>query len=73
MRRALTAFRAPDFSIGANNLWRSRVLAEHGFEVDSSIFPMAMKRYGIGGWHSRPARVSLPNGAEILEVPVAVW
>jgi polysaccharide deacetylase family protein (PEP-CTERM system associated) len=69
----VTAFRAPDFSILKDNLWALDVLAENGFEVDSSIFPMAMKRYGIGGWSIEPERITLPNGARILEVPVAVW
>jgi polysaccharide deacetylase family protein (PEP-CTERM system associated) len=69
----VTAFRAPDFSILKHNLWALELLAENGFEVDSSIFPMAMKRYGIGDWDLSPSRVRLASGAEILEVPVAVW
>lgn len=69
----VTAFRAPDFSIHASNLWALEVLAEMGFDVDSSIFPMAMKRYGIASFGLEPARVRLPNGGEILEAPVAVW
>lgn len=69
----VTAFRAPDFSILEGNLWALEVLAEQGFEVDSSIFPMAMKRYGVADWSLAPERVALPNGAAILEVPVAVW
>jgi polysaccharide deacetylase family protein (PEP-CTERM system associated) len=70
---AVTAFRAPDFSILASNLWALEVLAEAGFSVDSSIFPGWSPRYGIPGWELGPRRVDLPNGAEILEVPVAVW
>jgi polysaccharide deacetylase family protein (PEP-CTERM system associated) len=69
----VTAFRAPDFSIVRDNLWALEVLAETGFEVDSSIFPMAMKRYGIGEWQTSPSRIQLANGAMILEAPVAVW
>jgi hypothetical protein len=41
--------------------------------VDSSIFPGRLPRYGIPGWEPGPHRVLLPSGAEILEVPVAVW
>ena len=37
----VTAFRAPDFSILRGNLWALEVLAERGFRVDSSIFPVA--------------------------------
>ena len=70
---AVTAFRAPDFSILAGNLWALEVLAEAGFRVDSSIFPIPMRRYGIAGWDPAPAKLRLPGGAEILEVPVAIW
>jgi polysaccharide deacetylase family protein (PEP-CTERM system associated) len=70
---AVTAFRAPDFSILATNLWALEVLAEVGFSVDSSIFPGWSPRYGIPGWELGPHRVDLPNGSDILEVPVAVW
>ncbi len=70
---AVTAFRAPDFSILASNLWALEVLAEVGFSVDSSIFPGWSPRYGIPGWDLAPQRLTLPNGLDILEVPVAVW
>jgi len=69
----VTAFRAPDFSIRRENLWALEVLAEVGFEVDSSIFPLATKRYGISGWEIVPERIALASGAEIVEAPVAVW
>jgi len=68
----VTAFRAPDFSIVRRNLWALEVLAETGFEIDSSIFPISMGRYGISGWEIGPHRVALPGGAAILEVPVAI-
>ena len=68
----VTAFRAPDFSIVRRNLWALEILAETGFQIDSSIFPMHMGRYGIAGWEIGPHRVTLPGGAEILEVPVAI-
>jgi len=69
----VTAFRAPDFTINKDNLWALEVLAEIGFTVDSSIFPMRTHRYGISGYSTLPHWVSLPNGADILEVPVAIW
>jgi polysaccharide deacetylase family protein (PEP-CTERM system associated) len=69
----VTAFRAQDFSIGAGNLWALEVLAEVGFTVDSSIFPIRTPRYGIAGWPLGPHEVALPGGGRILEVPVAVW
>jgi polysaccharide deacetylase family protein (PEP-CTERM system associated) len=69
----VTAFRAQDFSIVQQNLWALDVLADVGFEIDSSIFPVRMKRYGISGWDVAPHVLSLASGAKVLEVPVAIW
>ena len=68
----VTAFRAQDFSIVTGNLWALETLAEAGFTVDSSIFPMRARRYGIAGWELGPHQVWLHDGASLLEVPVAV-
>jgi polysaccharide deacetylase family protein (PEP-CTERM system associated) len=67
-----TAFRAPDFSIMQENLWALEMLVEMGFHLDSSIFPMKLKRYGIPGWELAPHQITFPSGASILEAPVAV-
>jgi polysaccharide deacetylase family protein (PEP-CTERM system associated) len=69
----VTSFRAQDFSVVRDNLWALDVLAEVGFEVDSSIFPMRAGRYGIAGWPVAPHFLDVENGARILEVPVAIW
>jgi polysaccharide deacetylase family protein (PEP-CTERM system associated) len=69
----VTAFRAADFSIMRENLWALDVLSEVGFEVDSSIFPARTRRYGIAGWELAPHVLRLATGAELLEVPVAMW
>lgn len=68
----VTAFRAPDFTIGEGNLWALELLAELGFSVDSSIFPIRTRRYGIAGWELAPHRLELGAGAAVLEAPVAV-
>jgi polysaccharide deacetylase family protein (PEP-CTERM system associated) len=68
----VTAFRAADFSILPQNLWALEVLAEVGFTVDSSIFPLKTSRYGVPGWGNAPRQVRLANGLEIFEVPVAI-
>jgi polysaccharide deacetylase family protein (PEP-CTERM system associated) len=70
---AVSAFRAQDFSITAESLWVLDVLAEVGFSIDSSIFPMRTGRYGIAGWPLGPHYVDVANGSRLLEVPVAVW
>jgi len=68
----VTAFRAPDFTINRENMWALEILSETGFRIDSSIFPMRTRRYGISGYPTVPHRIQLPGGASILEVPVAV-
>ena len=68
----VTMFRAQDFSIRLDNIWALQLVAETGFEIDSSIFAMRTKRYGITGWPAGPARVRLQNGASLIEAPVAV-
>jgi hypothetical protein len=65
-------FRAQDFSILRDNIWALELVVEAGFEIDSSIFPMRTKRYGITGWPAGPSRAKMPGGAALLEVPVAV-
>ena len=52
---AVTAFRAQDFSILAGNLWALETLADVGFEIDSSIFPMRSRHYGIRRLAARAA------------------
>jgi polysaccharide deacetylase family protein (PEP-CTERM system associated) len=68
----VTAFRAQDFSILEGNLWALDMIADAGFTVDSSIFPLRTKRYGIHGWDVAPHLVTLSDGRRLLEVPVAV-
>jgi polysaccharide deacetylase family protein (PEP-CTERM system associated) len=68
----VTMFRAQDFSIVRANLWALELVAAAGFKVDSSIFPVRTKRYGIAGWPAGPTRGRLQSGAILLEVPVAV-
>jgi polysaccharide deacetylase family protein (PEP-CTERM system associated) len=45
--RQLKSYRAPSFSITSKTMWALGVLAEEGFEYDSSIFPIAHDLYGI--------------------------
>jgi polysaccharide deacetylase family protein (PEP-CTERM system associated) len=69
---AVTAFRAQDFSILAGNLWALETLVDVGFEIDSSIFPMRSRYYGIPGWRLEPHHVVMDGDRRILEVPVAI-
>jgi len=64
-------YRAPDFSIVGESLWALDLLAENGYRYDSSIFPIAKRRYGIADWPRGPVLVRLSSGGTILELPPA--
>lgn len=68
-------FRAPFFSIDKSNLYLLEILAELGLLYDSSIFPVRTARYGIAGFPEKDACYLLPNGSEIVELPLttAQW
>jgi polysaccharide deacetylase family protein (PEP-CTERM system associated) len=65
-------YRAPYFSIDETNLYILEVLTELGLLYDSSIFPIKLKRYGIANFNKEDALYSLPNGKEIVELPLSV-
>jgi Domain of unknown function (DUF3473) len=52
---------------GREPLGSLETLAEVGFSIDSSIFPMRTPRYGIADWELAPHRIRLPNDSSILE------
>jgi polysaccharide deacetylase family protein (PEP-CTERM system associated) len=45
----VTSYRAPSFSIVNQTLWALDILAEEGFRIDSSIFPVRHDLYGLPG------------------------
>jgi polysaccharide deacetylase family protein (PEP-CTERM system associated) len=63
-------YRASTFSIVHRSLWALEVLAEEGFQYDSSIAPVRHDRYGIPGAPRPPHLLSLGNGARLAEFPV---
>jgi polysaccharide deacetylase family protein (PEP-CTERM system associated) len=67
------AYRAPAFSITRRNLWALDVLVETGHRYDSSIFPVAIKRYGVAGVPIGPHVARTPSGYDLLELPVSAW
>jgi hypothetical protein len=44
-----------------------------GFHIDSSIFPMRSRHYGIADWKLEPHQLLLESGRRMLELPVAIW
>jgi polysaccharide deacetylase family protein (PEP-CTERM system associated) len=65
-------FRAPYFSIDESNLYVLEILTELGLVYDSSIFPIKLKRYGIANFSRADSLYQLPNGKEIVELPLTV-
>jgi len=70
--REVLGYRAPTFSIGPRTSWAVDVLAELGFEYDSSIYPIWHDRYGIPKAPRGPFRAR-GSAAEMLELPPATW
>ena len=66
-------YRAPDFSVVRQTLWALEVIAEAGFEYDSSIFPVQRPRYGIPDWPIAPVRVNFQGTRNLIEVPIATF
>ena len=66
------AYRAPSFSITDKSLWALDILAEEGFEIDSSIFPIRHDRYGVPD--ARPEiHQRKTHAGEITEIPPSFW
>jgi len=63
-----SVFRAPCFSITRDSLWALETLRECGYEIDSSIFPIRRRFYGIADFRREPHR--LDNG--LIEFPLTV-
>jgi polysaccharide deacetylase family protein (PEP-CTERM system associated) len=66
---AIYGYRAPTFSVVEKSLWALDVLAEEGFEYDSSVFPIHHDRYGMPAAPRFPHRVRGRGGA-IVEFPM---
>lgn len=63
-------FRAPDFSIGAGNLWAFDELVEAGFRYDSSVVPTSI--HDVYGMTNVPEGIFVwPNGLVEFPVPVS--
>jgi polysaccharide deacetylase family protein (PEP-CTERM system associated) len=70
--RPVQGYRAPDFSIGPEQFWAFEVLAELGFDYDSSIFPIKARRYGVPDWPLLPTRLHLASGLPLVEFPLSI-
>jgi polysaccharide deacetylase family protein (PEP-CTERM system associated) len=64
-------YRAASYSITARSLWALDILAEAGFEYDSSIFPVRHDRYGMPDAPRFPYQLTTPNGQLLVEFPLS--
>ena len=62
-------FRAPSYSVNGSTLWALEVLAECGYQYDSSIYPIRRRRYGYAEGPTRPAMVA-SGKRSIAEFPL---
>jgi polysaccharide deacetylase family protein (PEP-CTERM system associated) len=66
--RPVVGYRAPSYSITPRSLWALDVLAEEGYEYDSSIFPIRHDRYGIPVSARAPYAINRGRHS-LIEVP----
>ncbi|MFQ5845201.1 MAG: DUF3473 domain-containing protein, partial [Planctomycetota bacterium] len=66
-------YRAPSFSLTRDSLWALGILAEEGFRVDSSVFPVRHDRYGIPDFPRDPFVLPEPNRRGLVEFPITTW
>lgn len=64
-------YRAPSWSINSNIRWAFEVLAEMGFEYDSSLFPITHDLYGEPDAPTGTFRMQLDNGLALYEIPAS--
>lgn len=67
--KRVVGYRAPSFSITKKSAWAPQILAEEGFQYDSSIFPVEHPSYGVPTAPRTPFWIDTPSG-RILEFPM---
>lgn len=63
--KKVIGYRAPSYSITEKSLWALKILAEEGYQYDSSIFPIHHDRYGIPTAPRFPFLINLEGGINI--------
>lgn len=67
--KQVVGYRAPSFSVIKKSLWALEILAEEGFQYDSSVFPVEHPSYGIPDAPRTPYWIQTASG-RILEFPM---
>jgi len=68
----IKGFRGPGFSITMENSWAFDVIAEEGFEYDSTLYSGKHGHGGIPGLPTTPFTLITPGGLEIEEYPATL-
>ncbi len=63
-------YRAPSFSIGPDERWAYAILAEEGFQYDSSVYPIMHDRYGDREAPRFPYEIWRSGDQKLLEFPI---
>ena len=71
VQRPVRGYRAASYSITRRSLWALDILAEAGFDYDSSIFPVRHDRYGIPDSPEFPYVLDTPEGHKLVEFPLS--
>ncbi|MBI5836653.1 MAG: DUF3473 domain-containing protein [Candidatus Eisenbacteria bacterium] len=66
----ILGYRAPSYSVTRRSLWAYDVLADQGIAYDSSVYPIARRRYGIPDAPLSPYRVPVEGGGSVVEFPM---
>ena len=71
VQQPVRGYRAASYSITTRSLWALDILAEAGFDYDSSIFPVRHDRYGIPDSPEFPYILDTPAGHKLAEFPLS--
>lgn len=71
VQKPVRGYRAASYSITNQSRWALDILAEAGFDYDSSIFPVRHDRYGIPDAPEFPHIMKTPNGNSLVEFPLS--
>jgi polysaccharide deacetylase family protein (PEP-CTERM system associated) len=70
--RPVRGHRASNFTLVKSTLWALDIMARHGIEYDSSVFPIGRSRYGMPDYPNRlPHDIRLADGKVIKEFPMS--
>lgn len=71
--KPVKGYRAASYSITAKSTWALDILAELGFQYDSSIFPVHHDRYGMPNARREPHVLKTPQGHPLVEFPLSTF